>query len=479
MMKKILSVLLALMMMVGAAGALAEAETDTSDLLVTVNGTEIYSSNPDIQYWISYYLYMLSSYGYSTDDESMLTMIDQYALENTIRLELIKQKAVEMGLDKLSDEESAKIDEDGKASWENQLESIESSQGITAESSDDDKAAARADALAEMEAQGYTEETYLASFRENAISNLMITRVRDKLSEGMTVSDEDIQAYFDALVAEDKATYENDVSSYEFYTQYYGQPSYYVPEGYRGITHILLKVDDELLNNWKDLRNRLEEQKDAEAEAAEKEAAGEDAATEETTTEEASAEATATEAPEATAEPVTQEMVDAAEQAILESVKAITDEIRAKLDAGTSFDDLIKEYGTDPGMEDDATRAKGYAVHKDSVLWDPIFTKTAMALEKIGDVSDPVVGSYGVHILHYLQNIAGGAVELTDEMKESFRAELLDEQQSEKLNSALDQWFAEAAMEWTKAGEAWKLPEDEEDQALEVEVEGEAEEAAE
>ena len=60
---------------------------------------------------------------------------------------------------------------------------------------------------------------------------------------------------------------------------------------------------------------------------------------------------TATPAPTAsptpTPEPVTQEMVDAAEKAILDSVQSTIDEIMAKYEGGTSFDDLIKEYGTD------------------------------------------------------------------------------------------------------------------------------------
>ena len=53
-------------------------------------------------------------------------------------------------------------------------------------------------------------------------------------------------------------------------------------------------------------------------------------------------------------------MVEAAKQAILDSVQATVDEIREKLNNGASFDDLIKEYGTDTGLQDDATRAQGY-----------------------------------------------------------------------------------------------------------------------
>ena len=33
-------------------------------------------------------------------------------------------------------------------------------------------------------------------------------------------------------------------------------------------------------------------------------------------------------------------------------------------------------------------------------------------MEKIGDISEPVVGSYGVHILQYVRDVPSGAVEL-------------------------------------------------------------------
>ena len=50
------------------------------------------------------------------------------------------------------------------------------------------------------------------------------------------------------------------VQAYEFYTQYYGYETQYRPEGYRGITHILLGVDQELLDKWLELTAKLEEQ---------------------------------------------------------------------------------------------------------------------------------------------------------------------------------------------------------------------------
>ena len=64
-------------------------------------------------------------------------------------------------------------------------------------------------------------------------------------------------------------------------------------------------------------------------------------------------------------------------------------------------------------------------------------------------------------ILCYLRDIPGGAVELTDEMRNSLRDELTAERINSTFNDLTAQWAAEAEVVWTKAGEAWKLTEEE------------------
>ena len=468
MMKRLFCILLSLVMLISVSFALAEdtadaaAEAETAEvvseepvLLVTVNGEEIRSDNDYLLYMQSNYLNWAYSNGYDTDDASLVTAVNQQSLYDTIGYFLVLQKGKELGLDQFTDDEKAAFAATAKEQWEEIVNSfVSANESITDDSSDEDKAAARADAEAQLLSEyGYDEARYIKEYGDQAVNNTIYQRVTDHLSTDLKVTDEDIQTYFDDLVKDDQEIYENDAGSYEFYTQYYGQSSYYTPAGYRGITHILLNVDDELLNNWKDLSARLEEQKSAAEEAAD-EVPAEDAKP--------------TAEPEPTAEPVTEEMVNAAKDAILESVKATVDEIKAKLDGGASFDDLIKEYGKDPGMEDDATRAAGYPVHNDSILYDPAFRDAAMALEKVGDVSDPVVGQYGVHILQYLRDIPAGAVELTDDMKNEFRETILHEMIIEAMHSAVDQWMDESEIIYTEAGESWKLPEADEDDTEEV-----------
>ena len=485
MMKRLFCILLSVMLLAAAPFALAEdtpaeeapAEEATAEetaaeeaapvLLATVNGKEIWSNDTYLNYVVSYYIDVAQSNGYDTTDQGTMDLINQISMDYTIRTLLVGQKSAELGLDKITDEEKAGYEEAGKAAWAETVDYYAESMGLmTAESTDEEKDAARADMKAQFLEQGYDEERYVADYVDSMIEENETERLKDYLTEGKTVTDEEVQAYYDDLVKDDREVYENDVGTYEFYTQYYGQSSYYTPEGYRGIIHILLPVDEELLNEWKDLSARLEEQ----------ESKTEEEPTE--TTEAPAEDGEPTAEPEPTPEPVTKEMVDAAEQKILESVQGSVDEIMGKLESGTPFTDLISEYGTDPGMENEDRLASGYPVHNESIMYDPAFQKAAMALEKIGDVSKPVVGQYGVHILQYLRDVPGGAAELTDEMKEEFRATLLDELRSEALNSAMDEWIAEPGIVYTEAGESWKFTQEETAEGTASEGAAPAEEAA-
>ena len=66
-----------------------------------------------------------------------------------------------------------------------------------------------------------------------------------------------------------------------------------------------------------------------------------------------------------------------------------------------------------------------------------------------------------MHILQYLKDIPGGAMELTDGLKEELREALMSEREQEAFNNLLDQWMAEADIQYTEAGEPWKMDEEE------------------
>lgn len=410
-MKRILAVVLALTLSLAALlPALAEDE-----VVMTVNGVKVTKAQLDI------YAQMFGeTYGVDPADESIVS----YALNYLLQGVFIEQKSAELNLS-LTDEEKASC----QTEWETTVQAYADSLLTSEEPTEEEKAQAYTDALAAAEAQDFTVEMLELS--------LLSEKLMNELIKDVTVTEEDAKTVYDAYVAEDTVTYggEDGYANYEYMVNYgpmmemYGMGTYrepyVIPEGIRGITHILLAVDEALLTEYNDAVARLEEAQDA---------------TEAETTEEP---AETTEEPQ---EPVTQEDIDALEAQILASVQTTVDEINQKLQNGASFDDLIKEYGTDGGMNDEATLATGYGVHKDSETYDLTFRDEAFnQLEKIGDVSAPVVTQFGVHILCYKSDFAAGPVPF-ENVKDALMEEALVNAQNEVITQVVTQWQNDATI---------------------------------
>lgn len=86
-----------------------------------------------------------------------------------------------------------------------------------------------------------------------------------------------------------------------------------------------------------------------------------------------------------------------------EIIYARATEVYEKAAAGEDFDELIKQYGEDPGMENSP---EGYTFTKGKMVDE--FYNAAMALD-VGEISHPVRSSYGFHIIKRLP------LNLTDE----------------------------------------------------------------
>ena len=179
MMKRLFCILLALAMLMSVSFALAEdtadaaAETETAEvvseepvLLVTVNGEEIKNDNDYLLYMQSNYMNWAASNGYDTEDASLLTAINQQSLYDTIGYFLVLQKGKELGLDQFTDEEKDAFAVTAKTQWEEIVNSfVSANEAITEDSSDEDKAAARADAEAQLQSDyGYDEARYIKEY---------------------------------------------------------------------------------------------------------------------------------------------------------------------------------------------------------------------------------------------------------------------------------------------------------------------------
>lgn len=112
----------------------------------------------------------------------------------------------------------------------------------------------------------------------------------------------------------------------------------------------------------------------------------------------------------------------------------------AELKSGAAFEDLQKKY--DPNWDG------AYAsISADSTFWSKELVDAAMALEKVGDVSEPMRVENGVMILYYAGDVTPGAVSL-DAVKEEIRAELLMAAQYDAYNQKVQDWIQNANVKY-------------------------------
>lgn len=416
MLNRLLAVLMALML---CLPAFAETTANPDDVMVTVNGAAV--TRREVETYLANLQNYYTSYGYDVSSDEMVALLTGFALDTAVEYKLMDQKLVELGLS-LTDEEKADAQQAARDEWEATINDGMAYYGITDASTEDERAAMLVQILAELESMGYTEESYI----EEAVLYAGYDKLQTEVLKDVAVTDEEVKAYFDELVAADEVAYKTDAASYEnvqmmnqMYLMYgmsdYYTDLYYTPEGYRGMSHILLTADETAMTTYSDLQAKYEEQQLALEEGT-----------------------------EVTDTLVTAEEIEAARLAVIASVQTTIDEINAKLAAGESFADLIPQYTADTGMTDAATIAEGYAVHMDSIMWDPVFRDASFTVDNVGDITEPVVGMYGVHILQYVRDIPAGPVELTDDLRETLRSTLLASEQSEVYYAALESWKAAA-----------------------------------
>ncbi len=414
-----------------------------------------------------------NSYGISLADYGYDVTLKQQIAEELLRQVVLDMKAAELGLDQIDDETMATLEEQAASNLETYISSI-SAYFSSEDATEEEIRQSAIDALASL---GYTQEALLDSI----VASYVNQQVYDYVTDDITVSDEDVQAAFDELVAEQESSFADDATYNN--SRNNGDTIVWNPEGYRAVKHVLIRFDDDQAARYDELQGELdtlnaeleeatapdptpapteepvEETAEATAETAEETAETAEATAETAEATEETAEATAEaveETVEATAEPEpTEEPARPAEEisadiaAVEEELDALYAELLPKAEevvdafnAGTPFADLIEQYNQDPGMQNEPTASNGYAVSANSTAWDPAFTEGAMSISAIGGISEPVYGQNGIHIIYYESDIPAGAVDL-----ESVRAEIeqsaLDTKISETYEATVTQWVAE------------------------------------
>lgn len=395
----------------------AKDETaDRQTVIVELDGKTITKGEvlDEMEYVLDYYEYLYTNYygiAFDRTSKNAIDLAKEEAVNGLLQNAVVEKKIAEKGYDVFTAEEEAAIQTTVDEAYDSMVEFIKSYYLQDTELTGEALEAAIAEQMPNF---GYgSKEEMLKAERLNISQN----KLAEEIIQDVTVTEDEIVNEYTQRMLNAKETYEE-------YPEAYGTDltngtiyMYYAPAGYRYVKHILLTFTEEDQSAIGDLDVQIMN-KQTELESASKKEK---------------------EAINAEIENLNQQMAEAKEKAY-QALQPTIDEINAKLAAGESFESLIEAYNQDPGM---LNNSQGYAVSAVSTNWVTEFTEGAMALEKIGDVSEPVRSSYGIHLIQYASDIPEGEIGL-ENVREELENEVLLNKQNEKITTTVNQWVEEA-----------------------------------
>ncbi len=361
------------------------------------------------------------------------------AKDQTIRDIIIRQKAAELKLNELTEDEEKELQTQVDSEWQSTLDQVK--QYYFADTKLEGE---ELDSAIEHQAEdlGISRELTEAGLRETFVSG----KLEKDATKEVTVPEEDIKADFDAKVEANKASYEADPNAYGSAING-GQTVYFAPEGYRMVKQVLIKFlpeDQTKIDAIKADQSGAQtaltsavEAKAANAEALLKEGISED---EKKTLEEQATQLQATlDEAQQKVDKLAQDLL-AAQNAGYEAILPKAQEVYNKAKT-EDFDALAKEFNEDTGMPE-----RGYAVREGFSSFDEAFVKPAMALANVGDVAEPSQGMYGYYIVQYAADVTPGPVDY-EAVKGNLHDALLTTKKSQAWEDAIKLWTDSAKVE--------------------------------
>ena len=450
----LLLLLVASLTLSGCSLVVKDKVKDAAQIILSVNDDTVNKEEflrrlgEEENYLVNNYAYtyqMYQYYGIGGFSMPSSEQIHAEAVKNVYDAEvkefILKQKGAELGQDTLTDEETAAAKADAESNFNEMLQQVIDG-GYLGET------ASEGDALKE-EARKYCEEhNYgtLESFTENALERAKEEKLRSFVVKDVTVTDEEIQNQYKVNLDEAKKKYEENISAFGTAVNN-GEKVYYTPAGYRYVKQILLKFGEDDQKAVDEAKTAVTNAQKALDDAQKAVTDNDEAQKAEGVTDEAKAELaearTALDQAVTDAQAALDEAKAKSQQALdtaFANLQPRLDEVTAKLAAGEDFDALIEQYNDDPGMKNEPGKTNGYAVCAGYTPFMAEFVDAAMALAKVGDVSEPVRNdAYGYHILKYVADIPEGETGL-EAFAEEIRLSLLADKQDELYNKTLEDW---------------------------------------
>ena len=351
----------------------------------------------DVEGMKLYYASMMSQYYgqvIDTEEEDYQLFIAENVVTSMLQEKVYLAVFDDLGLS-ITPEREQEIRDQAAAEFDAMYEQYLQLYAEAMPTASEEEVAAQVDLL--FEQSGYDREL----LQRSAVVSEKLAMLYEEVTGDVSATEEDVQAAYDAQIAQAKETYDADRDA--FLNDYLnGVQTVYTPEGVRLVQHVLvMKPEDE------------------------------------------AAEATAS---EATASEATASEATAGEAAPLEG-RAKIEAALAALEAGEAFEDVAAAYSEDPALGDPIADA-GYPVFAGSQTYDQSFVDNAMALQAVGDTTGVIETTYGYHILRYAADLTPGEIGL-DALRESLTATVNDQKKTDAYVAAEEQWLAERPIELT------------------------------
>ena len=359
-----------------------------------------------------------------TDDERKQLAAD--VIDNFVGIGLIEAKLTEAGQHDFTADEVETLNNAARnrydALWQELFRSLkQNNEDIT-----------EAQVTQALEEEGYTQD---AVYREYEVSERQ-HRAIDLFVPDMMLTEAQLDEYYETqFLAPDRERYSENIPLYEREILSANNASFYTPKGYRNIRQILLEYPESVETALKPFTARMKTGAESVGKAyvALADAAGKAEDWSELDAPRAEYDR-AVEALEKTG----RALADERKRLMMPLIQDTLDAIDERLDAGIDFKSLIAKYSADVS-EKNVTGA-GYPLHPDSEGWPEEFIVAGMALEKPGDISEPVLTDRGVHILYYDSDLPSGDHVLTDDERQTLAGSALYYYQTQALIEMFEEW---------------------------------------
>lgn len=321
------------------------------------------------------------------DEAGYAETVKQDVLEELAEDAILRQKAQELGLYDISEEDHAALEAQMQGEFNDEVEYYMAFRYDESKTEDQ----IRTETIAYLAENGITLEDMVSA----AEQDYWHEKLYNYVTSNATVSDEELYAFYEERIAADEASYAADFAQYEM-DMTFGRTIAWRPEGIRRVEVVQVPFSAEQQNSYYELQTAL-----------------------------------------ATGDSDKLADVEALYGQLLPTAQALLERARK----GEDFASLNAETG------DTYYPDGGVYVSAQSTMYTDDFRNAAMSLASVGDISDPVYTDTGIAILKYAEDVTSGAVPF-DDIKVQLGETYAEEIKSGVYNTQVFMWVKEAEVKY-------------------------------